>query len=119
MRKLGGLLSGRPIGRTFVCLGSSAGLPLLRQRVVNVRLADQAVLVEKQHLDDMRAGDADMVDRNAVDSAQHVEHGELDVVEYLKALLHVGAQRRLALHGAAGVMAQPRNQGEWKITSLV
>ena len=44
---------------------------LLSRRVVQVRLADHAVLVEEQNLDDMRAHDALAVDRNAVDAAQH------------------------------------------------
>src|SRR6185369_17826568 len=58
----------------------------------------------------MCARDALVVDRNAVDAAQHVEDGELDVIEHLEALLHVGAQRLLALYGAAGVMTQARNE---------
>ncbi|MEO5672519.1 MAG: hypothetical protein ABIR26_17680 [Ramlibacter sp.] len=49
----------------------------------------------------MRSWNALVVDCNAVDAAQHLEHGELDVIEHLEALPHVLAQCRLAMHGAA------------------
>jgi hypothetical protein len=60
---------------------------------VHVGLADHAVLVEEQHLDHMCARDALVVDRNAVDAAQHVE--------------------------PLGSWLSRATSGEWKITSLV